>query len=564
MANSAATVWEIQPGVGSANNGGGFVTGASGTDYSQQTAVQYALSGVTSSGAGSTVLTASAASDMVGNYGKVVSGTNFTVSRFQVISVVVGTSITFATNNAGTAITTGVGASGVINIGGCLASAVNIGVELTAGHILYEKATGTSDSLSGAVTAAISGTVTAPIIWEGYHTTRGDLFSLDYVSSHTTKGFIDTTNFPLIDAGTGGVLSGGVANWWIRCLNFTSAKTSTSIFIMGVACVTFRCKIASTANNAVHCFTGGLKCIVDDCDFTHVGTSGTFAIDTALLNNCRLTSTNGSGVTMASTAGSVIVIDSLFYDMAASQVAINQPNANQLTWVANCTFDNIVGTCITIPDVAQVSPMTIIEDNQVTNCGTFLNNLRSATQAIWFVSERNRIRDTSTSYTGWYTNTSNSDITTSQTDANEYVDRTNKDFHLKDGAKGQGGAWPSYLDTGCFQRKEPTLPVVADVRLSTRFGDNGTEFTGVLNLPVVADVRSGTTYDNATKTGTLVVPDIANVRSGVTFGSSSSLTGVLVLPLANQVQTAVGFGANGTEFTGSFSGSGGGNFPLGG
>lgn len=36
MSLSAATVFEVRPGAGNSTNGGGFVAGATGTDYSQQ------------------------------------------------------------------------------------------------------------------------------------------------------------------------------------------------------------------------------------------------------------------------------------------------------------------------------------------------------------------------------------------------------------------------------------------------------------------------------------------------------------------------------------------------
>src|SRR5579862_1034534 len=118
---------------GNDNNGGGFVPGASGTDYSQQDSPQYALTGVTSSGAGNVVLTASAAADMVGNILQVVSGTNFNTGLYQITSVSVGVSITVSINNSGTAISTGTGSSGVMNVGGRFANVVNALTKIIAG-----------------------------------------------------------------------------------------------------------------------------------------------------------------------------------------------------------------------------------------------------------------------------------------------------------------------------------------------------------------------------------------------------------------------------------------------
>lgn len=177
MATSAAAVWEARPGAGSPTNGGFFVPGSSGTDYSQQNSAQYALTGVTSSGSGNTVVTASAAADMVGNGARVVSGTNFVVDIYQVLSVVVGVSITFATNNAGTSICSGVGASGVINIGGALDSIAAINTRLVGssttqgsnGNTIYLKSTGT---LTFTATQLNFDLKSYALI--GYTTTRGD------------------------------------------------------------------------------------------------------------------------------------------------------------------------------------------------------------------------------------------------------------------------------------------------------------------------------------------------------------------------------------------------------
>lgn len=116
---SANTNWEIRS-AGNANNGGGFVSGASGTDYSQQNSAQYALTGLTSSGSGDTILSAAAATNMVGNVAQAISGTNINAGFYVVVSVVAGVSITFSTNYNGVSICSGAAASGVINIGGAL------------------------------------------------------------------------------------------------------------------------------------------------------------------------------------------------------------------------------------------------------------------------------------------------------------------------------------------------------------------------------------------------------------------------------------------------------------
>lgn len=157
-----AAVWEIRPGAGSDNNGGFFVTGASGTDYSQQNSPQYTPTGLTSAGSGSTILYAGAAAVMVGNGCNVLSGTNVTPGLYEVQSVSVGVSITLDRN-----VCTGVAASVALNIGGANATLANPVASGSDVNTVYIKATGTIT-----ITSAI--TTTFALTFIGYTTTRGD------------------------------------------------------------------------------------------------------------------------------------------------------------------------------------------------------------------------------------------------------------------------------------------------------------------------------------------------------------------------------------------------------
>lgn len=169
MALSNATVLEVRT-TGADTNGGGFVTGASGTDFSQQTTAQFALTGVTTSGASATVASASAATTMVGNTANVISGTNFTAGVYQIISVVAGTSITFDR-----VCTTGVGAAGVINIGGCFATISKaVGLMTVTGMQTYVKATATYSISTGISTPSGINPQAGICRIIGYTTTRGD------------------------------------------------------------------------------------------------------------------------------------------------------------------------------------------------------------------------------------------------------------------------------------------------------------------------------------------------------------------------------------------------------
>lgn len=129
MSLSALTVFEVRVG-GSDTNGGGFVTGTSGTDWSQQTAAQYAVTDAVANGT-TTITSASAAfgTDVVGNIVYLVGGTGpLAEGWYQIISRASATSITLdRTVATGTGIT--------LNIGGAFGSPGGAGKAVAAAAI---------------------------------------------------------------------------------------------------------------------------------------------------------------------------------------------------------------------------------------------------------------------------------------------------------------------------------------------------------------------------------------------------------------------------------------------
>lgn len=168
---SASTVFEVRNG-GSDTNGGGFVTGASGTDFTQQNSAQYALTNGTTAGT-TTVLTASAAANMVGNIAYIAGGTgSITGGWYQITAASVGTSITVDRN---TGLTAGTGVT--INVGGAFATpGLAASVASVDGMMIWIKSSTTYTMTTSTAGAA------GPILFasaircklEGYQTTRGD------------------------------------------------------------------------------------------------------------------------------------------------------------------------------------------------------------------------------------------------------------------------------------------------------------------------------------------------------------------------------------------------------
>lgn len=177
MAISVNTVLEVRSG-GSDTNGGGFVTGASGTDWSQQDAAQYAVAdGVT---AGTTTIisaTANFGTDVVGNLIYVTGGTgSVTAAWYEIVSRTNSTTIVV---DRSTGLTAGTGVT--LNIGGGLATPGQAGAIKVAGNKIFIKYNATPYTLSSASANVAGGTIddttggvdgTAQSWWVGYDTTR--------------------------------------------------------------------------------------------------------------------------------------------------------------------------------------------------------------------------------------------------------------------------------------------------------------------------------------------------------------------------------------------------------
>jgi len=145
MTLSVDTVWEVRASA-SDNNGGGFVTGASGTDYTLQDAAQLTLTDFATSGVGVTTLTSATGgftAAMVGNLIHLVSGTNLTAGFYEITAYTDTNTVTVdrAPDDAVGGVSAATG-----SVGGALADPATAIAEMDRGHICYvKKATLTSD-----------------------------------------------------------------------------------------------------------------------------------------------------------------------------------------------------------------------------------------------------------------------------------------------------------------------------------------------------------------------------------------------------------------------------------
>lgn len=269
MALAAASVFEIQTG-GNDTNGGGFVTGASGTDFSlvatKRTATGSNDSTTDAVAVGTGVITSVTAAftaAIVGNIIFLSGGTGvLTGGWYQVITFTSATSITVDRNVAtGTGIT--------MNIGGALASpgtAASVG--LVAGNIVYQKA-GTYSITS--VSTNVSGgcpSITVRLIWEGYQTTRGDM---------GTKPVLQASGISTATIFTIGATDALIQNIVIDGAGLTSIRG----FSIGRSIVN-KCGSINCTNNAFNSSAGSLS----QCYATGCSTGATFLLGNTIATNC--------------------------------------------------------------------------------------------------------------------------------------------------------------------------------------------------------------------------------------------------------------------------------------
>lgn len=260
MALAAATVWEIRT-TGDDLNGGAFVSGASGTDWSQQDAAQYAVTDAVTNGTTTiTSATANFGTDVVGNILYIAGGTGgITANRYQITARTDNQTITV---DRSIGLTAGTGAT--LNIGGAIKSPGILNstapTSVATGHTIWIKA-GTY-SITDASNAVVNGRLqlAVRVKIEGYQTTRGDLGTAPLLQVSGVSGF----NIVTLTSADGSV-----------CVNIGvdgDAQVSMTGF-SSVSALLFKCY-------ALDCVTGfaldvdatAINCLATGC--TTVGFSG--------------------------------------------------------------------------------------------------------------------------------------------------------------------------------------------------------------------------------------------------------------------------------------------------
>jgi parallel beta-helix repeat protein len=315
MAISANAVYEVRT-TGTQTGGAFFVTGASGTDYSQQPNPQYDITDASAAGAGMVITTAAAAADMVGNGLFAVGGTNVTANkRYEILSVNVGVSITVA---GAANLMSGAGSSDVhVHIGGAFLMGGTLDDDFTEdlqpGNLVYVQ-NGTY-TIGENVSQAKDGSTALFIKWIGY------------ISTRTTTPY--GTDRPIFAFGANNCTWGDRSKF----SNISFTTTAAAGITTGTTNIFVNCKVVNSSASAGRYGvgdTGGLVAVA--CEFISTnGIAVNCASYSANLNNCYIHDSN-VGVTIGSQYTNII---SCVIDTCVTGVSLGATTQNIIT---NCTI----------------------------------------------------------------------------------------------------------------------------------------------------------------------------------------------------------------------------------
>lgn len=370
---SANAVWEVRPTNGSDTNGGGWVGGAAGTDYSQNNNKN--ASGCTNCGSSSvnlsvtdgvaagttTVVSATAnfSSAIVGNVINISGGTgSITSGWYQVTAFTNSTTVVV---DRATGLTAGTGAT--INIGGAFQTITQAGSVLVGGNKMFVKAEAT---ISSTATITIS-TSTSPGNFTkliGYTSNRTDAGKVTLqLSTNTgltalapTGNGIDISNF-IIDCNTLGTSTGIATTSAYQTYHNIVVKNCTSAGVTGTNGATI---IYNSEFTGMTSAAAGVVSITGIFLYNWVHDNQTTGIIGALpliaynlfSNNTGATS---DGIQLANVFGNQ-VLGNTIYKSGRDGIRVNSGNAGIASYFLNNILDQNSGYGINFTAASPADP----------------------------------------------------------------------------------------------------------------------------------------------------------------------------------------------------------------
>lgn len=314
MALAAATVWEVRPTVGAATNGGGFVAGASGTDYSQQNSkntVGNNISTTDAVGVGTTTLTSATASFTAAIVGNIIylTGTGVTTGWYQVTAFTNATTITLDRNP-------GTFTGATMNIGGAVDHIATAYGAASLANTIYVKGSAGNEVVTSAL-ALVGQNLDPPFNFIGYGSTRGDGVKATWTTSTNSINLIvpgasnpnayQFQNFAFTTtAGTPGTCFNGGLSSYINGVRFYNCSFAS-----------FSSAIATFFSSGVHFQATGIW--FDNCEISGSTGDGAAVGNNTYFFACYIHGNTGNGITAnmnggTDFAGEVIIDRTVLYN----------------------------------------------------------------------------------------------------------------------------------------------------------------------------------------------------------------------------------------------------------
>jgi hypothetical protein len=340
MALPVGTFFEVWPTSGNDANGGGWVPGSSGTNYSQQSAAQYTNTDLAVDATTNTKVTSAGHSFVsadVGNLIHITAGSGYTLGFYEIVSVASGAAT--LDRSPGATSTTG----GTYAVGGALATISAAKAGAIAGNTVWCKATGTYT-----VTTALSCTTQNgnPITFVGYTATHGDNGQVTWTTS--------TNSINLIEAG-----SGNPWGWAFFNFNFTNtagtpgdcfhAKSSVGQMFHARNCIMNGFRTGVYGNYSVdYSFLGFL---LENCIIENATVDGIFVSDTVVVLGGSIHNCGGQGIRMNMGRGGasrfVVAVDVIIRNNTGAGIRYDGTDSYSYPVIVNCDiYENADGVNI--------------------------------------------------------------------------------------------------------------------------------------------------------------------------------------------------------------------------
>jgi hypothetical protein len=593
MAIAATAVWEIRStGTSGDLNGGGFVSGGGGTDYSLQDAAQYNFTDLAATVATSAAPVVTSASHNfvaadVGNIMHITAGTNWTAGWYQIIS---------CASNAATldrACASVAGPSGgTFYVGGALSlnsALINAwSGTLAAGNKVWIKG---NITLTSSISTPSAGTAIAPIIWEGYQTTRGDTPTKDNrpllsfgANSLTLSSFWRIFNIRMIGT-PATLLNNSSSTMFIRNSKFVNNSTTTSrlaVNVSGQSLNAIDCEFISYRGTALTvagtgCFVYG--CYIHDSNIgLNLNVGSAFSIINNIIESCSTKAIDqvvsiaangiisgntlygserktGVGLTLITLTTGIRLWNNIIYGFTTGVTHADSVNGctddfnsfynnttNNTNWTINTNSNTVLNPSFT--SVAQVfGTVATTSGSVLTDSSANFSNVTDNRDFCYIISGTG-VTVGQYMITAHTTTTLTLDIApgTSAVADKNYQVTTGRNFSIGTNLVNLGfpALFPSevtrsYVDIGGVQRTSGgvyTDPGISNVKIATNYTFDSNALVG--------------TYDGSDRH---TDPGIANVRLSTAYKSNSTSnnrTGTLVLPAVADVRFGTSYDASST------------------